>query len=69
MMFKNAWASLIALILKMSSYAVAYFLGGSRAKAKARLQDKEKALEILNRTRERDAVDRMREYDDAGWRD
>jgi hypothetical protein len=62
------WRLLASVVARFIGPLVAYFKGRSDAKRKARLKDHENAEDIRRRL-ERDRAERLRRYDDAGWRD
>jgi len=62
------WRFLASLLRPIIEKALAYFKGRSDAKRDARLEDYENAEDIRRRV-DRDRSERLRRYDDAGWRD
>jgi len=62
------WRFLASLLRPIIEKALAYFKGRSDANRDARLEDYENAEDIRRRV-DRDLPDKLREYDDAGWRD
>lgn len=62
------WRFLASLLRPIIEKALAYLKGRSDAKREAELDDYENAADIRDRV-ERDLPDKLREYDDAGWRD
>lgn len=62
------WRFLAGLLRPIVEKVLAYWKGRADAKRDARLEDYENAADIRDRVA-RDRSERLRRYDDAGWRD